>query len=382
MWYLVTGYGKTTSKRGQVKVFSCTTNHLPLLLPLILKLSTLTMSHDHFHTIIIGAGPAGLSCARILAARGKRVLVCERNKKIGPKTCAGGVTWSGLSTVIPPQLVERQFPIQNVSSTFQQTSLISKEAMVSTVNREDLGQWMARAATEAGATILSETTVQKITNSAVMTSNGTYSFDFLVGADGSNSLVRRFLSLPAQKIGVGIHYHIPSSLTEMVWHLDPLKFNTGYCWIFPQAQRTSVGAYCFRGDMSPKTLKHRLHAWMEDRDIDYLGLKPEAANINFDFRGWKFNNIFLAGDAAGLASGLTGEGILPAMISGEEIGASILNPGHDPLRLNRLIKNHQRHTQLLLLAGKNRFGCQLIMESLILALKLKLIPFSALEMGH
>ncbi len=340
------------------------------------------MKRDHFHTIIIGAGPAGLSCARALAAKGKRVLVCEKNKYIGPKICAGGVTLAGLGQAIPSQLVERQFPIQNVSSTFQKTRLIGQEPLVSTVNRKDLGQWMAAAATEAGAIVLSDTAVREITTTEVVTSKGAYGFDFLVGADGSNSQVRRFLHLPVQKIGVGIQYHIPASMPEMVWHLDPRQFNTGYCWIFPQAHRTSVGAYCFRRDMAPKTLKSRLHTWLDSQGIDYHGLKPEAANINFDYRGWRFNNFFLAGDAAGLASGLTGEGILPAMISGEEIAATIIDPQHQPHRLNRLIKNHKRHTRLLLLAGKNRFGCQLIMEGLILALKLKLIPFSALEMAH
>ncbi|MDR9501781.1 MAG: NAD(P)/FAD-dependent oxidoreductase [Desulfurivibrionaceae bacterium] len=339
------------------------------------------MKADHFHTIIIGAGPAGLRCARTLAASGKRVLVCEKNRAIGPKTCAGGVTCSGLSQAIPPQLVERHFSIQNVSSTLQQARLIAEKPMVATVNREDLGHWLAAAAAEAGATILTGTTVRQITATEIVTNHGRYGFDCLVGADGSNSLVRRFLGLPITKMGVGIQYHIPSSMPEMVWHLDPRHLHTGYCWIFPQAHRTSVGAYCFRRHMNPKSLKKYLQAWLDSREIPYQGLRAEAANINFDYQGWHFKNIFLAGDAAGLASGLTGEGILPAMISGEEIAATILNPGHQPHHLNRLIKNHQRHTRLLLLAGKNKFGCQLIMESLILALKLKIIPFSALEMA-
>ena len=134
--------------------------------------------------------------------------------------------------------------------------------------------------------------------------------------------------------------------------------------------------------MAPKELKKRLHSWLDSLHIDYSGLQPRAANINFDYRGWHFKNIFLAGDAAGFASGLTGEGILPAIISGEEIAETILDPNHEPARLNKLIRNHKRHTRLLLLAGKNKFLCQLIMESLLIALKLKIIPFSKLEMAH
>lgn len=323
-----------------------------------------------------------MSCARLLAAAGQRVLVCEKNREIGAKICAGGVTASGLSHAIPPHLVERQFPLQNVSSALQSTRLISTDAMVSTVNREKLGQWMASSAAAAGAVIRTSTTVRRITKEAVTTNHGTCHFDFLVGADGAHSLVRRHLNLPTTKMGVGIQYHLPYPMTEMVWHLDPRQFNTGYCWIFPQADRTSVGAYCFRQDMSPKILKQHLHTWLTSQGINYHDLQPEAALINFDYRGWRFDNLFLAGDAAGLASGLTGEGILPAIISGEEIAATILNPLHQPHRLNMLLKNHGRHSRLLLLAGKSRWGCHLIMESLILALKLKLIPFSALEMAH
>ena len=121
---------------------------------------------------------------------------------------------------------------------------------------------------------------------------------------------------------------------------------------------------------------------MDNNEINYAGLQPEAANIAFDYQGHQFGNIFLIGDAAGLASGLTGEGILPAIISGEEIAKLIINPGYASNKLTNLIKNHSLHTRILLLSGKSTFHCRTIMESLVLALRLKLVPFSALEMGH
>ena len=41
---------------------------------------------------IVGAGPAGLRAAQVLAEAGREVLVVEKHSEIGPKTCAGGLT--------------------------------------------------------------------------------------------------------------------------------------------------------------------------------------------------------------------------------------------------------------------------------------------------
>ena len=66
----------------------------------------------HVHTLIVGAGPGGLACATVLAGNGKDVLVTERKKRIGPKVCAGGITWSGLISRVPANLAEKSFPLQ------------------------------------------------------------------------------------------------------------------------------------------------------------------------------------------------------------------------------------------------------------------------------
>src|SRR5690606_22871105 len=42
--------------------------------------------------IVVGAGPAGLRAAQVLAEAGRDVVVLEKNARVGPKTCGGGLS--------------------------------------------------------------------------------------------------------------------------------------------------------------------------------------------------------------------------------------------------------------------------------------------------
>ncbi len=78
--------------------------------------------------------------------------------------------------------------------------------------------------------------------------------------------------------------------------------------------------------------------------------KFEAAHINFDYRGFAFGNRFLAGDAAGFASGLTGEGIYPAILSGEEVARGILNKNYNYPGIKHLLKMKNGQEKLLVMS--------------------------------
>ncbi|HIJ89592.1 MAG: NAD(P)/FAD-dependent oxidoreductase [Desulfobulbaceae bacterium] len=336
----------------------------------------------NFHTIIVGGGPGGLACATLLARQGKDVLVLERNSTIGPKVCAGGIPSAAMGLDFPETLWERSFTRQYISSNWQHAMIQDTDPIIRTVDRGRLGRWMEERAVAAGVTITTNALVQKITPKVVHTrGGGEFGYDFLVGADGSSSLVRRHLGIPIERIGIGINYQTPGNFPEMQWHLNTDLFGNGYAWVFPHQDTASIGVYARRSTSKPGMLLNSLHQWAAQHNLELKSRQPQAALINFDFRGWHFGNRFLIGDAAGLASGLTGEGIYSAIVSGEEAARTILDAGYESKKMIQLIKKHQQHARILDLASGGKLAGKLILESLIFCLRTGLIPCRALEMG-
>ena len=207
-------------------------------------------------------------------------------------------------------------------------------------------------------------------------------FSYLVGADGSSSFVRRHLGLPVEALGIGITYQIPGEFPEMQWHLSSSLFANGYAWVFPHKGSASIGGYVDARYMQAQELKTNLLRWGDICGYPLRQNKCSAEFINFDYRGYHFGNIFLVGDAAGLASGLTGEGIYPAIISGETVGNVLASPHGDTTPLKNLIKNQTLHRKIVQITGKNKVFAMLIPEIITLCLRFKLLNFSNLEMAR
>jgi len=69
--------------------------------------------------------------------------------------------------------------------------------------------------------------------------------------------------------------------------------------------------------------------------------------LDYDCQGYKFDNIFLIGDAGGFVSGLTGEGIYQALVTGEEVGKIILDPNYKSFKIDDLLKIKKKHNKLM-----------------------------------
>lgn len=338
-----------------------------------------------YDAVIVGAGPGGLHCGTILAENGVRVLILERSTVIGRKVCAGGITWKGLIGRVPPELIERSFFSQNITTRMQNITLRSQNPVVATVNRHKLGSFMAEKALLNGADIITGADVFQIDEDTI-----TYryeqkkykvSFDYLVGADGTMSRVRSALGLPLEYFGIGINYSVPEIVENMVWNFDSEAIGSGYTWIFPHGDSVSIGGYAAMTRLRAAELNEYILEWISEKNIDLRTIRPQAEKISCDFRGWKFGNRFLVGDAAGFASALTGEGIFPAFISAEAAAHTIIDHNHDSQALQMIVNKHRKHLLMNRLANRHTRMAFLLSEMSALLLRYRLIPFSAFEMA-
>lgn len=303
---------------------------------------------DKYDVVIIGAGPAGLSCAEVLAKGGKSVLVLEKNHKVGPKICAGGLT---------AKVEEDKFlSLQNVDNIFYSFKLhfskMCKEIsdsnpLVATIDRGKLGEIMLGKVLKSGAEVKIETEVKEIKENSIIANGQEIKYNYLIGADGSNSTVRRFLGVKTEKMLITLQYIIPQDIQnfeEMEYFFDS-KISSCYFYIFPHKDFTMVGGgYCSKTVFkNPFGFKNTFEKWLKDHQIKTDGLKLESFPINFDYQGYQFGNKFLIGDAGGFASGLTGEGIYFAMVSGKEVAKKIINPQYDCSGISKILKIKRDH---------------------------------------
>ena len=299
-----------------------------------------------YDVIIIGAGPAGLECARQLRDSKLSVLLVEKNKTIGPKTCAGGLT-NLTSRFGIPNALTRSFPLQNLFIKDHKYEIILVHPL-KTITRLELGQYQLETIVDSkNITILINTVVSEIKEDRVITlDNKTFKYKFLVGADGANSIVRKHLKLRSN-FNNGLYYDIPKVTDDFVWLMDPKLLKTGYVWMFPHKHYTNIGVYYNPVLVSAKSAKEVLEKFIVDRDMIFSPIDIKGAQLNYIYEGYKFNNIYLAGEAAGLVSRATGEGISFALISGKEIAKKILNPEHKMTELRKIIKIKRRQERML-----------------------------------
>lgn len=315
-------------------------------------------SVKQYDVIIIGGGPAGLQCALELSRSDLRILLLEKAMDFGDKLCAGGLTAKGLQLLsLPQHLLQQSLKHVILHSRKRSVHTRTSNPFLYTVNRMELGTWQRSLIKGSDVEVRTGSQVTKIGHGNVILKGGeSIGFRYLVGADGYASIVRRHLGLKVKKRLIGYQYTIPLTTVKPVLELfmDARRFDVWYAWCFPHRTSIAVGCCCDPGKVDHLKIRSRFKEWLKEKSIDPGTAVLQSYPIGCDYQGYHFDNIFLAGEAAGLASWFTGEGIYQSLVSGQEIARLIIDPHYEPVMLRQALKYNrvlERIMKLFLIAG-------------------------------
>ncbi len=336
-----------------------------------------------YDVAIVGAGPAGSTCAATCAEAGLRTLLLERSVFPREKVCGDCVNPACWPILDRLHLGERLRALPH--SRIAEVEFIGTKGHSSrhhicgeiAIKRSALDLLLLTRARELGARICEGVTVTALEKGWIIrTSAETFHARTLVAADGRNSTVARLLGLlpPAAKdrIGVQTHFPAPPDFGERI----VMRFlPAGYCGLASvgDAQLNLCLVSTARKIDDLKTWAAReftLPANQEWRVITPLARAAVPA---------MHANLLLAGDAARVVEPFTGEGIYYALASGELAARHILSRNLDGyarahaqlyrgrLWINQLAKQAVLHPRIATLALRVPFALRLLTAKVVRA---------------
>jgi geranylgeranyl reductase family protein len=321
--------------------------------------------NENFDVIVIGAGPAGSVLAEKTADAGLKTLILEKEKLPMDKPCAGIIPPRVYRLIpeIPNDVVERNFKGYHVFSPsgIDLQSEFLREGVI--VDRKKFDFMLTGRAKDSGASVIEGSEVKGIEISdklKVITENGReYYSEFLAGADGANSIVRKSIAQEYKNFALGVQYTFNLSnevIEEKTGDWFEVYYgllNYGYGWVSPLNNKIKIGL----GGTDNKFMKNSkeyLNKFVENfkkkkeiKNLETINFEshriPADGPVNKPCRG----NAVLIGDAGGFVNPLTGEGIYYAIKSAHLAADAITScKGDFEKECTEKLKNIKLNTKL------------------------------------
>ncbi|MFX1476151.1 MAG: geranylgeranyl reductase family protein [Promethearchaeota archaeon] len=292
-----------------------------------------------YDVIIVGAGPAGATTARICARRGLKVALVEKEALPRYKPCGGGVSQKALQLIpqVPSQLVEQNvYAFRFVAPTLDSVEFRSDSLIGVTTFRDKFDKFLVDQAVAAGCDVINATVISvkpyQDSISCVLDDQTSHAGKLVVGADGANGVVARSVGIRAgwnrNEIGICFEGELEVSRRDLETRVKPdtlelhfMRIPFGYGWVFPRRKSLAVG---IGGLAEAFSQPYRAFQRFTAKIRHTLNIPTNITNIHGHIipaggirRKIVTHRVILVGDAAGFVDPLTGEGIYYAMKSGQ-----------------------------------------------------------------
>lgn len=290
------------------------------------------MIEERWDVVVVGAGPAGSSAARVAAERGSRVLLVDAARFPRYKTCGGGLIGTSLDALPPTALAAVERTVSTASFALRSgpaRAVRSTRPFLSLARREVLDQALVEAAVGAGAAFRDHTRVthveQRADGVALRTGSGTLLAGAVVGADGSSGVAGRFVGVDVARSDLGLEVELSGVGPD--WehriHLDWGRDPGTYGWVFPKRDRLAAGVIQRKGEgAATRDYLARFLAGLGLADRERLRDSGHLTRWRRPGSPVRRGSVLVAGDAAGLLEPWTREGISFALRSGLAAGSA------------------------------------------------------------